>query len=169
MAYLRFLSSLLCPSPHRLDLQIVQQKRKKFIMNRLLTPFLFLHLALALPNTPALTNRPPLLTRQTPSSLTLSAYTSANCAGTMFAYDATYTSNTEAQIKSYKLSRDLLPREQLDFSTPPVGNSNDCRPVPCPCALFYQSAPKDERTGCHTLESDEVGCFRLWLGDPPDE
>lgn len=62
-----------------------------------------------------------LLTRQTSSSLTISAYTSASSIGTMFAYDASYDSNIEAQIKSYNLSRSVFPKEQLDFSTPVVG------------------------------------------------
>ncbi len=136
-------------------------------MNYLFTSLLFFHLALSLPQVPAPTNKSQLLTRQT-SGLTISAYTSANCAGTMFAYEATYGLNTEAQIESYNLSRGLLPKEQLDFSTPPVGNPNDCGDIPCPCGLFYQSAPRTQEVGCHTLESGAVGCFRLWLRDPPD-
>lgn len=128
-------------------------------MNHLLAPLIFLPLALSLPTT--------LLTRQT-TPLTLSAYTSSSCTGTMFAYDALYSSNTEAQIKSYKLSRSLLEKEQLDFSTPPVGNPNDCGDLPCPCGLFYQSAPRKEGTGCRTLESDSVGCFRLWVRETLD-
>ena len=127
-------------------------------MNYLFT-LLFLPLALSLPTA--------LLTRQT-SPLTLSAYTSSSCTGTMFAYDALYGSNTEAQIKSYKLSRSLFAKEQLDFSTPPVGNPNDCGDMPCPCGLFYQSAERGEGTGCRTLESDEVGCFRLWVRETVD-
>lgn len=135
-------------------------------MNHFLTLLLclFLHLALPLPTTLAPPNTTALLTRET-HPLTLSAYTSANCAGTMFAYDALYGSDTEAQIKSYRLSRSLLAKEQLDFSTPPAGNPNDCGDMPCPCGLFYQSAPRGEGVGCRTLESDEVGCFRLWVRD----
>lgn len=143
-------------------------------MNHLFTPllFLFLQLVLALPNPPTTltNNRTQLLARQTPSGLVLSAYTYPNCGGALFGedYAASYGSNTEAQIKSYRLSRGLFEREQLDFSTPPVGNPNDCGDIPCPCGLFYQSAPRAVGTGCHTLESDTVGCFRLWLRDGPD-
>ena len=86
----------------------------------------------------------------------------------MFAYDALYSSNTEAQIKSYKLSRSLLSNKQLDFSTPPVRNPNDCGDMPCPCGLFYQSAPREAGTECQTLESDSVGCFRLWVRETLD-
>ena len=172
---LEIFSYLPCPpSPHRLNLQIVQ--RIKFNMAYLFfTPLLFLPLALALPTPPtALThnNTTPLLhSRQISSGLVLSTYTSPNCGGAIFGedYAATYGSNTEAQIKSYRLSRELLAREQLDFSTPPAGNPNDCGDVPCPCGLFYQSAPKDGGVGCRTLGSDTVGCFRLWLTDGPDE
>lgn len=138
------------------------------MMTLLLTLLLFLNLALSLPTTlPLPNNKTALLARQT-TPLTLSAYTSPSCTGTMFAYDALYSSNTEAQIKSYKLSRALLANEQLDFSTPPVGNPNDCGDMPCPCGLFYQSAPGEEGTGCRTLESDSVGCFRLWVRERMD-
>ena len=86
----------------------------------------------------------------------------------MFAYDASYSSNAEAQMKSYSLGRSLLPKEQLDFSTPPVRNPSDCGEMPCLCGPFYQSASRGQGVGCHTLESDAVGCFRLWLRDSPD-
>lgn len=142
------------------------------MLTHLLTPlaflFLFLHLTLSLPTIlPPPNNKTALLTRQT-SPITLSAYTSSSCTGPTFAYDVLYNSNTEAQIKSYKLSRPLLDQEQLDFSTPPVGNPNDCGALPCPCGLFYQSAERGEGEGCRTLGSDEVGCFRLWVREGVD-
>ena len=94
-------------------------------------------------------------------------------------------------MQSYRLSRDLLDGEQLDFSTH-VGDQKmrvrrrgkrDARvgpgmgigsgtglgerdlDIPKSCGLFYISAADKQTARCWELENDHVTCYRLWHRD----
>lgn len=78
-----------------------------------------------------------------------------------------YGKDTEVNMASYTLSRDLGPNEQLDFSVKIPGsgalfNDNDPQ-APKSCGQYVSTANSGGKTKgrCHTLGS-AVGCFRLW-------
>lgn len=90
-------------------------------------------------------------------------------------YDFNYASGT---FKSYSLSRDLLPNENLDFSAKvgggtkrdviEVAESNprdepplEKRKIDPECALFLERVPQGTKAGCHNTNVP-AGCFRLW-------
>lgn len=138
-----------------------------------LLPF-FLFLALTPPtlssSTPATTYATGTSISQ-PANLSLTSWTGPNCTGTPISNtDIEYDSNTEAETRSYKLSRALEEGEQLDWSgvadgfvARRKGRRDDAGLDPY-CGLFDHSVVgtgKGQGTVCVELEK-VLTCFRLW-------
>ena len=94
----------------------------------------------------------------TPSSLKIVAYAGMYCQGQGAPIpNVQYSYDYPGQIHSYFLSRDLVPGEQLDFSTFSVtkGISNPA------CGKYLATTPNEVVKGCYQLDVMAT-CLRLW-------
>lgn len=114
----------------------------------------------------------------TPSTLTITVYSDALCTHSPTTWPSlpySLEKSLPSGFRSYKLSRSLLPDEQLDFSTSkdsagagPEGANDDqvlgLGAAPYGCAVFTMKARSagERGVGCH-----EVGraseCVNLWV------
>jgi len=119
--------------------------------------------------TPALSIPNPEVTMHQDAHIDIQTYSLKNCKGSKTSHPrVTFDYQTPVTFRSYTISRDLVPSEQLDFSTGYLpagtfGKRDDPGNDPPGCTKYYQSARSGIKAGngCYTLDQD-VNCFRLW-------
>jgi len=107
------------------------------------------------------------------TGISLQTYTKGSCQGTRKDFtDITLGQNIPARVGSYRLSANLLPEYQLDFSTMADGTALKRDDSTKYCSKFLSSALLSEGTAsggkCYEIKTDRQAgittamCFNLW-------